>query len=68
MIEIVKDSLSRRVAHKTLLFFFSFEAYARPRENPLKDHDMLEDEFMNTYIHPVLKKALHRFSDIHYVP
>ncbi|CAI2189596.1 3506_t:CDS:10, partial [Funneliformis geosporum] len=34
----------------------------------LQNHDMLEDEFMNTYIHPVLKKALWRFSDIRYIP
>ncbi|CAG8651113.1 1013_t:CDS:2, partial [Ambispora gerdemannii] len=34
----------------------------------LQNHNMLEDEFMNTYIHPVLKKALWRFSDIRYIP
>ncbi|CAG8676897.1 3233_t:CDS:10 [Funneliformis mosseae] len=34
----------------------------------LQNHDMLEDEFMNTYIHPVLKKAMCRFSDIRYIP
>jgi len=67
----VKDSLSRRVALQNSIDFLisvSFDAYAWPYDNPLKNHDMLEDEFMNTYIHPVLKKALHRFSGIRYVP
>jgi len=56
----------KRLLFETLPAFF--DAYAWPHDNPLKNHDMLEDEFMNTYIHPVLKKALHRFSGIRYVP
>ncbi|CAG8713044.1 15419_t:CDS:10, partial [Dentiscutata erythropus] len=36
--------------------------------NPLKNKEMTEEEYMNIYIHPVLKKALIRFSDIRYVP
>jgi hypothetical protein len=30
----------------------------------IKNYDMLKDEFMNTYIHPNLKKALRKFSNI----
>ncbi|CAJ0829362.1 12502_t:CDS:2, partial [Entrophospora sp. SA101] len=35
--------------------------------NPLKNQEMEEDEYMNNYIHLILKKALARFSNICYV-
>ncbi|GBB92212.1 hypothetical protein RclHR1_19840002 [Rhizophagus clarus] len=56
----------KRFLFETLPAFL--DAYSLLHNNPLKNHDMLEDEFMNTYIHPVLKKALWRFSDIRYIP
>ncbi|KAG9285256.1 hypothetical protein G9A89_002508 [Geosiphon pyriformis] len=55
----------KRLLFETLPVFF--DAYAWPYDNPLKNRDMLE-KFMNTYIHPVLKKTLHRFSNIRYIP
>ncbi len=45
---------------------FSFDAYEMESQNPLKNHDMLEEEYMSTYIHPVIKKALTRFGNINY--
>ncbi|UZO05956.1 uncharacterized protein OCT59_026293 [Rhizophagus irregularis] len=56
----------KRFLFETLPAFF--DAYSLLHNNPLKNHDMLEDEFMNTYIHPVLKRALWRFSGIRYIP
>ncbi|CAG8628688.1 3441_t:CDS:2, partial [Paraglomus brasilianum] len=34
----------------------------------LDAYEMLEEEYMNTYIHPILRKALARFSGIPYIP
>ncbi|CAG8801534.1 20691_t:CDS:2, partial [Gigaspora rosea] len=45
-----------------------FDAFSLLHDNPLKNHNMLEEEYMNTYIHPILRKALRRFADIRYVP
>ncbi|CAH1764409.1 21499_t:CDS:2 [Entrophospora sp. SA101] len=45
----------------------SFDSYAMNAENPLKNQEMEEDEYMNNYIHLILKKALARFSNICYV-
>ncbi|RHZ81804.1 hypothetical protein Glove_117g27 [Diversispora epigaea] len=49
---------------ETLPIFF--DAYSLLHDNPLKNRNMLEEEYMNTYIRPVLKKALRRFSDTRY--
>ncbi|CAG8801405.1 17617_t:CDS:2, partial [Racocetra fulgida] len=37
-------------------------------DNPLKNRDLSEDEYMTIYTHPMLKKALARFSKITYRP
>ncbi|CAG8593739.1 3732_t:CDS:2, partial [Funneliformis mosseae] len=55
----------KRLLFETLPIFF--DAFSMLYDNPLKNHNMLEEEYMNTYIHPVLKKALHRFSNIRYI-
>ncbi|CAG8588881.1 209_t:CDS:2 [Ambispora gerdemannii] len=44
-----------------------FDSYMHP-DNPLKNRDLGEDEYMTIYIHPMLKKALARFSNINYRP
>ncbi|CAI2177730.1 11452_t:CDS:10 [Funneliformis geosporum] len=56
----------KRFMFETLPIFF--DSYAMNAENPLKNQEMEEDEYMNNYIHPILKKALARFSNIRYVP
>ncbi|CAG8596480.1 9915_t:CDS:2 [Ambispora leptoticha] len=54
----------KRLIIETLPIFF--DSYKLMSDNPLKNKEMTEEEYMNTYIHPVLKKALLRFSDIRY--
>ncbi|KAF0367611.1 hypothetical protein F8M41_013544 [Gigaspora margarita] len=56
----------KRLIIETLPIFF--DSYKLMSDNPLKHKEMSEEEYMNTYIHPILKKALIRFSDIRYVP
>ncbi|RHZ90270.1 hypothetical protein Glove_1g45 [Diversispora epigaea] len=56
----------KRLIIETLPIFF--DSYKLMSDNPLKNKDMTEEEYMNTYIHPILKKSLIRFSDIRYVP
>ncbi|RHZ72312.1 hypothetical protein Glove_243g9 [Diversispora epigaea] len=56
----------KRLIIETLPIFF--DSYKLMSDNPLKNKEMTEEEYMNTYIHPILKKALIRFSDIRYVP
>ncbi|CAG8554730.1 10127_t:CDS:10 [Ambispora leptoticha] len=51
----------KRLLFETLPIFF--DAFSMLYDN----HNMLEEEYMNTYIHPVLKKALRRFSNIRYI-
>ncbi|KAG9284690.1 hypothetical protein G9A89_002921 [Geosiphon pyriformis] len=68
LLEPEKDAFLKklkRLLFETLPVFF--DAYAWPYDNPLKNRDMLEEKFMNTYIYPVLKKTLHRFSNICYI-
>ncbi|CAG8753932.1 3711_t:CDS:10, partial [Racocetra persica] len=48
----------KRLLFETLPIFF--DAFSLLYDNPLKNHNMLEEEYMNTYIHPVLKKVLNR--------
>ncbi|CAI2184440.1 9833_t:CDS:2 [Funneliformis geosporum] len=43
-----------------------FDAYKLMSENPLKNREMAEEEYMYTFVHPILKKALIRFSGIRY--
>ncbi|CAG8673416.1 7751_t:CDS:2, partial [Paraglomus occultum] len=56
----------KRLIFETLPTFL--DAFEMAEDNPLKNYDMLEEEFMNVYIHPVLKKALARFAGNRYVP
>ncbi|PKK75383.1 hypothetical protein RhiirC2_708183 [Rhizophagus irregularis] len=51
-------TILKRFLLETLPIFFN--AYKLMLENPLKDCEMA-DEYMNTFIHPILKKALIRF-------
>ncbi|CAG8478947.1 17359_t:CDS:2, partial [Funneliformis caledonium] len=79
--EFLDDFFSENYTHQQ--WDNKLESLLEPEEDPflkklkrllfetlpaLQNHDMLEDEFMNTYIHPVLKKAMCRFSDIRYIP
>ncbi|CAG8694273.1 40613_t:CDS:10 [Gigaspora margarita] len=56
----------KRLIIETLPIFF--DSYKLMSDNPLKNKEMTEEEYMNTYINPILKNALIRFSDIRYVP
>ncbi|CAG8807356.1 1725_t:CDS:2, partial [Racocetra persica] len=56
----------KRLIIETLPIFF--DSYKLMSDNPLKNKEMTEEEYMNTYINPILKNALTRFSDIRYVP
>ncbi|CAJ0647025.1 11086_t:CDS:2 [Entrophospora sp. SA101] len=55
----------KRLIIETLPIFL--DSYKFMSENPLKNKEMNEEEYMNMYVHPVLKRALSHFSDIRYV-
>ncbi|CAG8625425.1 4090_t:CDS:10, partial [Ambispora gerdemannii] len=45
-----------------------FDAFAMGSENPIKDRNMEEEEYMTGFVHPILKKALARFANLRYRP
>ena len=47
---------------------FSLDAFAMGSENPMKERNMGEEEYMTAFIHPMLKKALGRFANLRYKP
>ncbi|KAG9299959.1 hypothetical protein G9A89_009687 [Geosiphon pyriformis] len=44
------------------------DAFAMGSENPMKERNMGEEEYMTAFIHPMLKKALGRFANLRYKP
>ncbi|CAG8634685.1 2990_t:CDS:10, partial [Ambispora leptoticha] len=42
------------------------DAFAMGSENPMKERNMGEEEYMTAFIHPMLKKALGRFANLRY--